>query len=318
MMMVHLFGIALGIGILFGGGELLVRGAVRIAKQFAIPSAVIGLTIVAYGTSMPELVVSVDAALSHSPDISLGNVVGSNIGNILLILGMTAVVAPIIAKRDMVVKDGGVMLACALLLWFLSYDGWLTAADGLLLIAGAVCYTLHKLRQGRKEGAAENPDDIPQEQKKCSWCAAGYVFIGLALLITGADILIDHSIKLARMLSVSEAVIGLTIVAIGTSTPEMITSLVAAYRKHHDISVGNIIGSNIFNILGILGVSASIAPIRVSPQFLNVEFWVLAATSVLALVFLKSGHKLSRLEGVVFVALFVAYIIYQYRFTGAA
>ncbi len=310
--------ILFGITLLVAGGELLVRGAVTVAKFFKLSTTVIGLTIVAYGTSSPEMIVSIQAAASGSPDISLGNVIGSNIGNILAILALVAIVTPLRACPDLIKRDGWIMVGVSVLLLLLCLDGEVGRLDALILLSGAAYYTYRTIQSSKLRPVLPVPEaqEVPNTEKKaCLPCAIAYIAVGLGLLTTGADILIDGSSGLARMFGVSDAVIGLTIVAIGTSTPELITSLVAAFRKQADLSIANIIGSNIFNILGIVGVSAAITPIAVSAQFLSVDLYVMIATALIGIWMLYSKHTLSRLEGAVLLLLYIAYIVYQYAFT---
>lgn len=290
------------------------RGAVAIAERFHLPTALIGLTVVAYGTSAPELVVSVQAGATGSPDIALGNVIGSNISNILLVLGMTAMISAIPVCKNTIRRDGWLMIFCTLLLFAMCADGQINRLEALVLCAGAVSYGFYAYRSAKKRPILPAPHMLG-EQKHCTICAIAYLTVGLGLLTTGADILIDGAAALARAFQVSEAVIGLTIVAIGSSAPELATSVVAAWRKKPDLSVANIIGSNIFNILGIIGISALITPLAVSSQFLGFDLYALLGISALGLMMLYTDHTLTRKEGTALVALYLAYGIYQYLFT---
>ncbi|MFW5834461.1 MAG: calcium/sodium antiporter, partial [Pseudomonadota bacterium] len=259
---------------LFAGGEALVRGAVGIARRLAIPPLLIGLTVVGFGTSTPELVVSIDAALRNAPDIALGNVVGSNIANILLIVGLSAIVWPIRVSGATLGRDTGVMLAAAIILLPLFWlDSLNRMAGAALLIALAGFILWAYLAPGEEEatGGAEPSMHIG---RALVWVAGG-----LAALMVGADLLVEGAVGIARSLGISEAFIGLTVVAVGTSLPELATSLIAAFRRHSEIAIGNVVGSNIFNVLGILGATALIAPIPVAPRFLAFDLPVMIAVS---------------------------------------
>jgi cation:H+ antiporter len=272
--------LVLGLAGLFLGGEALVRGAVGIAHRLAMPPLLIGLTVVGFGTSTPELLVSVDAALRGVPDIAIGNVVGSNIGNILLILGLSAVIWPIRVSGATLRRDCAVMVTAALALvpvFWLGVMGW---PAGLVLVVALVAYLAWAYLQQGEKGA----DDVIASRP--IWQALLWVGVGLAALMLGARFLVDGAVAIARTAGVSEAFIGLTIVAIGTSLPELATSLIAALRRQSEIAIGNIVGSNIFNILGILGVTALITPIPVAPRFLTFDLPVMIAASVLLAVLL--------------------------------
>lgn len=322
MVLTQLLIIAIGMAILLAGGELLIRGAVDLARRYGLPTAVIGLTVVAYGTSAPELVVSANAAISNSPNIALGNVIGSNFCNLLLVLGAAAILVPMTASRDMITRDGGVLIASTALLIFACWDGWITNAEALLFIIGITGYTLYNLSGfGPKREEAFAAEAHVKEggliKKNCTWCAYAYVIIGLAMLITGSDIMIEAAVKLAREWGVSDTVIGLTVVAVGTSTPEMAATLIAIWRKENDLSLANVLGSSIFNILGIIGVSAFLSPVRVDPQLLKMDLWLLAAITALVLALFYKG-TLHRGGGAVLLAIFAGYTIYQYSLTGVS
>ena len=307
-MYIHVLEIIGGLVLLFGGGEVLVRGSVGIARSFGMPIIVIGLTIVAYGTSAPELVVSMQAAMKGSPDIALGNVIGSNISNILLVLGVSSLIFPIACKTNK--RDTLVMIGVTALLIAMSFDGELGRIDGLILVSAIIAYTIVVFKTTR------NPEESVEDEilhiKMPVWKGLLYIFIGVALLIIGSDLLVEGGITIARSIGVSEAVIGLTIVAVGSSAPELITSVVAAFRRHSDIAVGNIIGSNIVNIMGILGTTSAISPIVVDEKFLRVDYWVLLGVTILMVVSLKTGKHISRIEGGLFFAGYIAYTVFQF------
>ncbi|WP_209426985.1 calcium/sodium antiporter [Pararhodobacter sp. SW119] len=299
--------LALGLAGLFAGGEALVRGAVGIAHRLAMPPLLIGLTVVGFGTSTPELLVSVDAALRGVPDIAIGNVVGSNIGNILLIVGIAALVWPIRVAGATLRRDSAVMIAAALALVPLFWLGTLGRPAGGVLLAALAGYLAWAYLQGR--GGAGDGGVAPRPL----WQSLVWVAVGLAALMLGARWLVDASVALARGFGVSEAFIGLTIVAIGTSLPELATSLIAAFRRQSEIAIGNIIGSNIFNVLGILGATALVAPIPVASRFLGFDLPVMIAASVLLAGLLLLRPAIGRASGL---ALLAAYGVYVWAAQG--
>ena len=269
----------------------------------------IGLTIVAFGTSSPELVVSIKAALSHQGDISVGNVVGSNSFNVGVILGLTAVVCPIPIHSQVIKIDAPIAFGAACLLPFLFLNQTLGRGEGLVLIAGIVAYIWMSFVLGRRESAGE-PDRRSPDPVSRHWSIdLAFIVTGLGILVYGSRMLIDHSVDLARVLGVSEAVISLTIVAAGTSMPELATSVVAAVRKQPDIAVGNIIGSNIFNILAILGSAAIISPLH-APGVSRFDFAVMIVFSGLLIPMLYTGRLLQRFEGAVLLTLYVGYLYF--------
>ncbi len=292
----------LGLVALFFGGEYLVRGATAIAKHFRLSPMVIGLTIVGFGTSAPELLVSIQAAMAGQPAIAIGNVLGSNIANILLILGISALIAPLIIPVRKLWRDLGFMLLATAVIWVMLLDGSVTRFDGLLLVAGLIIFLATAFLTGKVEVEEANEGDIPQ------WKAWAMTLGGLVVLVIGARLLVDSSTEIARAFGISEAVIGLTIVAVGTSLPELATSVIAAIRKQTEIAVGNIVGSNIFNIFGILGTTALIAPIPADPRFASVDMpWVAgAAIGLTVLAFVLGG--LPRIAGALLLAAYAGYV----------
>ena len=286
---------------LFFGGEYLVRGASSIARSYRISPMVIGLTIVGFGTSAPELLVSVQAALAGQPAIAIGNVLGSNIANILLILGISAVIAPLILPMRKLWRDLGFMLLATAVIWAMLLDGDITRLDGVLLLAGLIVFVAVAFLTGK----AEPDDTLPLPPV---WQAALMTLGGLVVLVIGARLLVDSATTIARTYGISEAVIGLTIVAVGTSLPELATSVVAALRKQTEIAVGNIVGSNIFNIFGILGLTAVIAPIPAEARFVSIDMpWAAAAAIGLTVVAALMGG-LPRIAGVVLLAAYGGYL----------
>jgi cation:H+ antiporter len=302
---VFLFGGLVG---LFLGGEALVRGAVGIARKLTIPPLLIGLTVVGFGTSTPELLVSVDAALRGVPDIAIGNIVGSNIGNILLIVGLSALVWPIRVMGGTLRRDTAVMMAAAFVLIPLFWLGQMGRLSGGLLVAGLIGYLVWAYLHPCPDNAEDDPAPVLP-----LWQSALWVALGLGALMIGARFLVDGAVNIARGYGVSEAFIGLTIVAVGTSLPELATSLIAAFRRQSEIAIGNIVGSNIFNVLGILGVTALIAPIPVADRFLRFDLPVMIASSVLLTGLLLLRPQIGRPVGVV---LLLAYAVYVWTAQG--
>ncbi|MEW9918535.1 calcium/sodium antiporter [Marimonas sp. MJW-29] len=289
------------------GGETLVRGAVYIAQRMRVSPLVIGLTLVGFGTSTPELVTSVQAALLGAPGIAVGNVIGSNIANILLILGLTAIIAPLAVSRESLRRDGAVMILASLALVGLVQVGVLSRNTGIIFLLGLAGYIIFALRPGSAEPMT---DGLPDSPRRPLWVALALTLGGLALTIFAARLLVIGATDLARALEVSEAVIGLTIVAIGTSLPELVTSLIAARRGQSDLAFGNIIGSNIFNILGILGVTAIVAPLDIPARFAGVDIWVMMAAAFALMVFARTGWRIGRSEGGSLLCAFAGYSLY--------
>ena len=296
--------LVLGLVLLLVGGEWLVRGAAGMARIWRVPPILIGVTIIGMGTSMPELMVSVEAAFAGAPGIAIGNVVGSNIANILLILGLSAAVTPLIAPFAKLRFDLTWMIAAAVLLPIVFYDLVLSRLEGLafvLLLAGFLIWSVR--RSEAEEDDGEPPSSLP--------VAAVTAAVGLGGILIGAWLLVDSASNIARYFGISEAVIGLTIVAIGTSLPEMATSVIAAMRGQRDLAIGNAVGSNIFNILAILGLTAMVKPIEIDPRFLTLDVWIVIAVSLVlgAVIFLRNG--LSRSVGLGFLAVYVAYLAFS-------
>lgn len=303
---------------LIAGAELLVRGASRLAGSLGISPLVIGLTVVAFGTSSPEAAVSVGSALGGQADIALGNVVGSNIFNVLFILGLSALVAPLIVSTRLVRIDAPLMVGVSVLLLVLALDGSLGRLDGLLLFGGVVAYTLLALRESHREGA-EVPVVYEQEydagiQGKRVAVQVGFVVVGLAMLVLGSRWLVDGAVAIASAVGVSELIIGLTVVAAGTSLPEVATSVLAALRGEREIAVGNVVGSSIFNILMVLGLTGLVSPdgINVASAAISFDIPVMIATAVACLPIFFTGHRINRWEGLLFLGYYVAYTLYLF------
>lgn len=308
--------VAGGLVLLFLGGESLVRGSVAIAERLGLSKLIIGLTIVGFGTSAPELLVSVDAALKQAPEIALGNVVGSNIANVLLIVGIASVILPIAGWRRTVVRDALVAGIVALALYGLVQGPAITRPVGMTLIAVLAIYLWASYwleRRDRNSSIIEREvEEFEGLPLKRAWAAPVVTVGGIALLVIGADLLVEGSVSIARRFGVPDAVIGLSLVAIGTSLPELATAIVAAVRRHSDVVLGNVIGSNIFNVLAILGVTAVIHPIAVSARFREFDTLVMLATACLLLVLLVLVSRIGRLWGVAMLILYAAYMAFLF------
>ncbi len=291
-----------GLVALFFGGEYLVRGASGIARTFRLSPMVIGLTVVGFGTSAPEMLVSVQAALAGQPAIAIGNVLGSNIANVLLILGVSAVIAPLLIPLAKIWRDIGFMLLATAVVWVMLLDGEVTRVDGLILVAGLFAFLATAFLTG-----SAHPDE-GAESASPLWLSSVQTLGGLVVLVIGARLLVDSATDIARTYGISEAVIGLTIVAVGTSLPELATSVVAAMRKQTEIAVGNVVGSNVFNLFGILGVTSLIAPIPVEGRFVSVDMYLVAGTAIglTAIAALMGG--LPRLAGAMLLAIYGGYL----------
>lgn len=307
-MILDLLRVVAGLVLLVVGSQGLVRGAVSLAGRAGVSPLLIGLTVVAFGTSTPEVAVSVESALAGQGGVALGNVVGSNVFNVLVILGLSAVITPLVVRAKLVRVDVPLMVLATLLPVLLGLDGDLDRRDGLLLLAGLAAYlvllAVLARRERRQEGSGSYPTD--------GWLASvAFGLGGLALLSVGAGQLVDGGVSLARDLGVSELVIGLTIVAVGTSLPELATSVAASLRRERDLAVGNVIGSNVFNALGVLGAGAAVSgSIPVPSGIYALDFPVMVAVSVICLPVFLTGANISRTEGAVFLLYYLAYTTY--------
>jgi cation:H+ antiporter len=318
----------LGLVLLVVGGEFLVRGASKLALAFGLSPLVVGLTVVAFGTSAPELAVSVKSAYSGAADIALGNVVGSNVFNVLFILGVSALITPLVVAQQMVRKEVPIMIGASLLCYAFAMDGKIERWEGIVLALGIIGYTWFAISTARKESAAVKAEYAksleaegndaqqtkPEELKSGKNLAISIALVlgGLAVLVQGSSMLVDAAVELARGWGVSELVIGLTIVAAGTSLPEVAASIIAAVKGERDIAVGNVVGSNIFNILCVLGVSSVISPagIAVAPGALSFDIPVMIAVAVACLPIFYTGYTIARWEGGLFLAYYIAYTAY--------
>ena len=307
--------IAGGLVLLVIGGDALVRGAVSFAVRAGISPLLVGITIVGFGTSTPELVTSLQAASIGAPGIAIGNVIGSNIANILLILGITALISPFAISRAAFRRDGVALCIASTLCVAVVLFGYLFRVWGFVFVALMVSYIVYTYLQERHEqdaSTARLSDEAapPQAVPSRLWVAVILAVGGIALTILGAHLLVDGAISLAATVGLSETVIGLTIVAVGTSLPELVTSLTAALRRQSDIAFGNIVGSNIYNILGILGITALVTPIPVPREIAEVDIWVMSAATILFFIFSVTGWRLSRIEGGVFLFGYTVYTTY--------
>lgn len=296
--------------LLYLGAAWLVRGSASLALRLGLTPLIVGLTVVAYGTSMPELIVSSKAALAHQGDIAVGNVVGSNIFNIGVILGLTALLCPLRVQSQLVKLDTPIMIGVSLLLLAMFWDAHISRPEAAVLFAGIVVYTIANIRLARKHAAAEIMSEfdasVPRPSKHWRLDLL-FILLGLVVLVIGSRLLVAGSVNLARAWGLSEAVIGLTIVAAGTSMPELATSIVAAWKKQADIALGNIVGSNIYNILCILGFSGLLAPID-GPGIKALDLGVMFGTSAILLPIMWTGYRLQRWEGGLLLLVYCGYV----------
>ncbi|HRI10192.1 MAG TPA: calcium/sodium antiporter [Nannocystaceae bacterium] len=302
-----------GLALLLVGADLLIRGASAIAKRLGISPLIIGLTVVSLGTSAPEIAVSLTSALAGEADMALGNVVGSNIFNVLGILGITALAAPLIVQRQLIRVDVPIMIVASALCYLVAHDGTISRADGIGLIVGAVLYVALLIRISRRS-ADTQPDAPPSGPVWLRNLPAQLllILVGLGLLVIGSRWLVDGATEIARLLGVSDLIIGLTIIAAGTSLPELATSVLAAMKGERDIAVGNVVGSNIMNILLVLGATSALAPagVPVAPEALRFDIPVMIAVALACLPSFITGSVVSRAEGAFFVAYYVAYTVF--------
>lgn len=308
-MLLNLLTLAAGLALLTFGAEFLVRGAVSLANRFGMPPLLIGLTVVGFGTSMPELLVSLQAALAGSPAIAVGNVVGSNIANILLILGAAATISPIAARIANLNRDMVMMLVATFVMLGLGYWGVVTFWSGLAMFALLAAYLAWVTHSDRRRMTEEETELLI---KLAGWKEALFLAGGLGGLILGANLLIEAATAIAREFGVSEAVIGLTIVAVGTSLPELATSVVAAFRRQADIALGNVVGSNIFNILGILGITAVVVPVPVETSMAVFDIPFMLAVSVGLMALILVAGRIGRGAGIGMLAVYAGYVAWQF------
>ena len=301
----------IGLIILIVGGDYLVRGSSSIALRLHLSPLVVGLTIVAFGTSAPELVISIQSALKGSPDITMGNVVGSNICNLALVLGLTAVISPVRVQSNSIKVDWPVTMGASILLYFMVREGFLNALEGLIMIICLSLYLFFTIKQSRKENMAmktKEKDDIPDAPSKQIWKDIVFILIGCIGLYYGSEWFVGSAKALAINLGVEERVVGLTIVAFGTSLPELVTAAVASYKGQTDLALGNLMGSNIFNILSILGITSVIKTIHVHDVILHKDIiWMLLITlMILPLMIIR--REVGRVDGLILLTVYSVYI----------
>ena len=309
------FFFCLGLLVLTIGAEFLVRGATLLSSALGIPTLVVGLTVVAFGTGAPEFVVSLVAGAAGKGDIALGNIVGSNIMNILLILGGCALFAPIVVHKKVIYRDVPVMVAVSLIAWWIVADGEVSALEGVFLIICLLIYTIAIAHEALKEvEEEERPEDEELQPPRTLVSEMVLILGGVGLLILGSQWTVTHAQTIARALGISELIIGLTLVSIGTSLPEVATSFMAAYKGEKDLAVGNVVGSCIFNILGVMGIASLVAPhgLVVSQALIHFSFPVMIAAGIACLPIFFTGHKIARWEGALFLGYYALYIIYLF------
>lgn len=304
-----------GLVLLFFGGESLIKGAVSLARNFGLSKLLVSAVIVGFGTSMPEMTVSIGAALKGSSEIALGNVVGSNICNILLIVGIAAIIYPITVSATAVRRDTLMMIGASLIVCGLSFAGvinFITGAVMFSILLAYVVWSYKKDRETHAEMAEHVQEDIEGDDQLKPVIATLYSIGGLVLLVAGAYLMVEGAISIAREFGISEAVIGLTIIAVGTSLPELATSVVAAIRKHGDVIIGNIIGSNIFNILSILGVTAMVSPIPMTGQIAEFDIWIMLGVALMFSVYLLRGYTVGKISGITMLLAYCGYTYWLY------
>lgn len=316
--------LAVGLLLLIVGADGLVKGASRLAASFGVPTLVIGLTVVAFGTSAPELAVSVRSAFSDQTEMAIANVVGSNIFNVLFILGLSALIAPLVISKQLIRQDVPIMVGASLLIYVFAVDGVISRLDAAVLVVILVVYTAFLFIQGKRVEAmakknpalvVESVDDEVAELisgNHPTWQSALWVLLGLSFLLMGAKLLVGSAVNIARAFEVSEAIIGLTIIAIGTSLPEVVTSIVATLKGQRDIAVGNVVGSNTFNILAVLGISGVVSGQGLvgNEQLVQQDFPIMLGVALLCLPLFFTGAILSRIEGALFFSLYLIYTIF--------
>jgi cation:H+ antiporter len=308
--------IVAGLAGLLAGADLLVRGSSALASQLGVRPIVVGLTVVAVGTSLPELAIGIDAVAQGSPGLAVGNVVGANLINVLFVLGLSALIVPLAFERRTLRFELPAMTAACLALWLLALDGALSRLDGAILCLGGIAYTAGIVWTSRREPADVRADYESHAERTAARGTRGLllrllaVLAGIALVIAGAELLVDGAIEIARSLEVSEAVIGLTVVAIGTTAPELVTTLTSTIRGDRDIAIGNLLGSTVYNIALILGIVVLTAPseLRIPDEVIAADLLALVVVALITVPVVLSGHRISRLEGGAFVAAYLGYL----------
>jgi cation:H+ antiporter len=310
-LVINIFLVSVGLAMLYFGAEWLVKGSIAISNKLGVSQLVIGLTVVAFGTSAPELAVSVSSAMQGLSDVALGNVVGSNIVNIGAILGISAIISPIIVSKSTIRKEVPIMIGISFLLLAIILDGKIDFIDGALLVIGIIVFIGYSYRSSKKDTDIEKIPVSQVLQKNVFSKSLIFIAIGLLLLTAGSFLTVDNAVIIGSSFGISELFMGLTVIAIGTSLPELITSIVAAKKGHADLSIGNIVGSNIFNIMAILGISSLISGITVSEQVL-IDVGIMLAFSLVLIPIMRSGFVISRKEGIFLIAGYIGYVVFLF------
>lgn len=300
----------IGLVVLYLGAEWLIKGAAGVALRYGIRPLVVGLTVVALGTSMPEFVVNMIAAFSDEDSLALGNIVGSNISNIALILGSSALVVPLAVRPDTLRKEYPIMMAVMVLFYFVALDGVISQLDGILLVSGLIAFLVFLVLDARRYTRATNPEGNPPAAKEKVGKKFVFVLLGIGFLALGAHLMVTSAVYFAEVLGIDSMIVGLTVVAIGTSLPELAASLVGAIRKEMDMSIGNVLGSNLLNVLFVVGMIAIIKPLRVDAGSLVLHFPVMLAFGFFLLPLMWTSHRITRIEGGFLVGGFLSYMAY--------
>lgn len=310
-MIIQIIYLVAGIALLYFGAEWLVRGASGIARRIDVRPAIVGLTVVAFGTSAPEAVASIVAVLKGAGDIALGNIIGSNVVNIGLVLGVSALIRPIHVERTMIRREVPICIVAAIAFFAMAVDGVIGRLDGVLLIACMIAFVVYAIRISVKERDTCENGTIPVMKGALAFNAL-ITLAGIAGVVIGAHLLVTSAMSVASTYGISDIFIGITMVAVGTSLPELATSAVAAARGQHDICVGNVVGSNIFNIFCVIGIVALISPLAVDPSLIRCEFIFLIAFSVALLPVMRTGFVISRVEGLLCLTAYAVFIYFSY------
>jgi len=297
-----------GLIILLIGGEFIVKGAVLVANKFHISPMVIGLTIVSFGTSAPELLVSIKAAIEGNPDIAVGNVVGSNIANLALVLGITVLFIPIVIDRSKIMINWVFMMLATIVFYLFSINGWVEEWEGIILFLALIIFIFFSIRFSDNKSPEDSEHTLTNNTNQKPIVIILYLILGIFGLYFGAEFLVEGAVSIAHKLGMSEAVIGVTIVALGTSAPELTASIVAAYRKESGISIGNLIGSNIFNIMAVIGITGMVKPISISSKIMSFDMYWLLGISLMILPLIIIGSRIGRLKGLLLLIVYISYI----------
>lgn len=304
----------LGLAILIVAGEFLVKGAVGLSIMMKLTPLVIGMTVVSFGTSMPELLVSVNSAMAGNPGIAIGNVVGSNIANIALVLGLAVILLPIVADKQTKKVDYPMMLIASFLFYVVAFDNFIERWEGVVLFLILILFIARMIRKSRKDekkriSETANLEEENNEQQLPVWKSLSFLFLGLIGLYFGAEWFVNGAVDIAKSFDLSDAVIGVTVVALGTSAPELVASLIAAYRKQSDLSIGNLIGSNIFNIFAVIGITAIVKPIEVKQEVMDFDMLWMIGIALMLLPMLFLGEKIGRAKGILLSLTYISYIV---------